>query len=189
MAKSDLTIQLERGIWHATKKQGTFGCFEVTIGWFGKERVDYVTFDTKNIWRCYEIKATKADFRSKNHNTFIGHLNYYVLPKTLYDEIKKEIPSGIGAFLLDDNGCVYCIKRATRRELKEDEQIMKNSMIRSLCREYQKQVSSNIPTLIEKKNWKIRELERQIRDYKQSYCRLQNKYYALEQNCKEGKII
>jgi len=47
--KTELTIQLERDIWSATVKQGVFGCFEVTIGWFGKERVDYITYDTNGI--------------------------------------------------------------------------------------------------------------------------------------------
>lgn len=47
LAKSELTKQLEQQIWSATICQGTFGCLEVTIGWFGKERVDYLTYDTK----------------------------------------------------------------------------------------------------------------------------------------------
>ena len=31
MAKTDLTLELEREIWDATHKQGVFGCFEVTM--------------------------------------------------------------------------------------------------------------------------------------------------------------
>ncbi|MEX5522935.1 hypothetical protein [Bacillus cereus] len=38
MAKTEVTNEMERQIYAATKKQGVFGCFEVTIGWFGKER-------------------------------------------------------------------------------------------------------------------------------------------------------
>lgn len=36
MAKTEVTIELEKAIYSETRKQGTFGCFEVTIGWFGR---------------------------------------------------------------------------------------------------------------------------------------------------------
>ena len=57
MAKTEETLLIENSIYRETNRQGVFGCFEVTIGWFGKERVDYMTYDTKGIWRCYEIKV------------------------------------------------------------------------------------------------------------------------------------
>jgi hypothetical protein len=60
-----LTKELENNIWKTTRKQGVFGCLEVTIGWFGKERVDYITYDTNDIWRCYEIKISKSDSTAK----------------------------------------------------------------------------------------------------------------------------
>lgn len=94
--KTDETKRLEMEIWNATNKQGVFGCFEVTIGWFGKERVDYMTYDTKGTFRCYEIKVTKADFHSPCHNSFVGHLNYYVLPVELYEAVQDEIQGGTG---------------------------------------------------------------------------------------------
>lgn len=144
MAKTEATLQLERDIWSATHKQGVFGCYEVTIGWFGKERVDYMTYDTKGIWRCYEIKVSKSDFHSEAHNTFIGNFNYYVLTKELYEQIKDEIPVHIGVYVGNS-----CIKRAKRQELGEDEQVLKNSMIRSLYREVDKQIKSDTPLLIE----------------------------------------
>lgn len=62
MAKSEMTKKLEREIWKATNKTGVFGCFEVTIGFNGNERVDFLTYDTKGIWRCYEIKVSKKIF-------------------------------------------------------------------------------------------------------------------------------
>lgn len=140
MAKTSATLSLERALWTATKKQGTFGCFEVTIGWFGKERVDYMTYDTKGVWRCYEIKVSKADFRSKAHNTFCGHFNYYVMPADLYEELKNEIPEHVGVYVNHEYWpFVKCIKRAKRQNLLEDEQILKNSMIRSLSREVDKE--------------------------------------------------
>lgn len=75
------------------------GCFEVTIGWYGKERVDYITYDTKGIWRCYEIKVSKSDFHSKAKKTFIGHYNYFVVTRELYNEIKNEIHCNIVSFM------------------------------------------------------------------------------------------
>ncbi|MCM3294220.1 hypothetical protein M3661_29475 [Paenibacillus sp. MER 180] len=139
MSKTPETLALERSIWKATNKMGVFGCFEVTIGWYGKERVDYITFDTKGVWRCYEIKVSKADFRSKAHNTFCGNFNYYVMPRELFEEVKEEIPEHIGVYV--DHGYwpfVKCIKRAKRQELSEDEQVLKDSLIRSLSREVAK---------------------------------------------------
>jgi hypothetical protein len=132
MAKSEVTLQLEESIYRATQKQGTFGCFEVTIGWFGSERVDYLTYDTKGTWRCYEIKASVKDFRSPAAKTFIGHFNYFVMPQEVYNAVHNEIPDGIGVIV---NGA--SLIRAKRRKLKVEESILYGSMIRSLSREYQ----------------------------------------------------
>ena len=133
MSKSKDTKKLEDQIYKSTNKQGTFGCFEVTIGWFGKERVDYMTFDTKGVWRCYEIKSSVSDFRSKSAKTFVGHLNYFVMTEELYEKVKDEIPPGIGVYI---GG--HCKKKAKKRDLGEDENVLKASMIRSLAREAQK---------------------------------------------------
>ena len=62
--KTAETVALEKAIRRATYKMGTFGCYEVTIGYGGRERVDYMTYDTKGIFRCYEVKVSKADFHS-----------------------------------------------------------------------------------------------------------------------------
>ncbi|MEN0645543.1 hypothetical protein MKY91_20470 [Alkalicoccobacillus gibsonii] len=134
IAKTDLTTQLESSIYNATAKMGTFTCFEVTIGIGGSERVDYITFDTKGIWRCFEIKVSLADFKSNAKKSFYGNFNYYVLTKELYEKVKDEIPSHIGVYI-DGH---YCKKRAKKQNLGLDEQILKDSMIRSLCRESNK---------------------------------------------------
>ena len=170
MPESDLTKGLKRKIWEATKKQGTFGCFEVTIGWFGSERVDYMTYDTKGIWRCYE----KSDFRSKNHNTFLGHFNYYVMPYNLYQQVKGEIPAHIG---VHDGRDV--VKKPKRQELGVDEQILKDSMIRSLCRDVDKLIRNENPLLVERyrKSWERAEKEK--RELQQKHHALHNKMLQL----------
>jgi hypothetical protein len=167
MAKTQLTTDLERQIYTATAKQGVFGCFEVTIGWFGKERVDYITYDTKGVWRCYEIKVSKADFHSKAKKTFLGHFNYFVMTKDLYEEVKDEIPNHIGVYVGD-----YLVKRAKKQELGIDEKILKDSLIRSLYREVDKQIRSNNPTLIEG-------LERRLRNAKTEADKYKHKYWDL----------
>lgn len=168
IAKTDLTLDLERKIFSATSKQGTFGCFEVTIGWYGKERVDYITYDTKGIWRCYEIKVSVSDFRSKAANTFIGHFNYYVMTKELFEKVADEIPKHIGVYVGSN-----CAKRAKKQELKVDEQILKDSMIRSLYREVDKSFRSNTPHLVDVMNRKIRRIEKELEQSKRSYNELQ----------------
>lgn len=157
--KTEKTLELERLIWRATHSQGTFGCFEVTIGWFGSERVDYMTYNTKGEFRCYEIKVTKSDFHSKAANTFLGHYNYYVMPPELYKEVKDEIPPHIGVYTGET-----CVKKAKRQELGTDVQTLKDSMIRSLCRDVGKQIASGNPTLME---WYKREVaeEKRRADY------------------------
>jgi hypothetical protein len=51
---------------------------------------------------CFEIKITKADFGSKNGHNFVGNLNYYVVPRELYPQIKDLVPEGVGVILYLD---------------------------------------------------------------------------------------
>lgn len=167
MAKSEGTMELERKIWESTHKQGVFGCFEVTIGWFGNERVDYITYDTNGIWRCYEIKVSKADFHSKAHNTFVGHYNYYVMPKELYEQIKEEIPVHIGIYC---GG--WCAKKAKKQELMVDEQVLKNSLIRCLYREAEKVIKSENPIVFEKIKSLLAQEKKRAEEYYRKYWEL-----------------
>jgi hypothetical protein len=148
MAKTELTKKLERDLYFATEKQGVFRCFEVTIGFRGKQRCDFMTYDTNGIWRCYEIKISKSDFRSKAKNTFVGHYNYYCMPEELYEQVKDEIPNHIGVVcvysykLYKSNNkmgyAVKTIKNPKKQKLKTNEQILKDSLIRSLSRDVEK---------------------------------------------------
>ncbi|MFS0882889.1 hypothetical protein [Metabacillus niabensis] len=165
MAKTDLTIELERRLWSATNKQGVFGCFEVTIGWFGHERVDYITYDTKGIWRCYEIKVSKPDFYSKAKKTFVGHYNYFVMTSELYEEVKQDIPAHIGVYL---NGN-YSVKRAKKQGLKIDEQILKDSLIRSLSRDAGKLIQSENPSFVDLMNRRINNERKEKERYREQY--------------------
>ncbi|MBE7114313.1 hypothetical protein FT641_19165 [Bacillus paranthracis] len=164
MAKTELTSEMERQIYTATKKKGVFACFEVTIGWFGKERVDYITYDTKGIWRCYEVKVSLADFRSKANKTFCGHFNYYVMPEELYEKVKDEIPKHIGVYL---GGTL--VKRARKQVLTVDEQVLKDSLIRSLYREADKTIRSKNPAVVDSLQRQLRNERKQKEEYRRKY--------------------
>ncbi|WWU65591.1 hypothetical protein QJR26_04315 [Clostridium baratii] len=95
MAKNELTKKLEKAIMRETSEW--FGCLEVTIGWYGRKRVDFMTMDSKEIFRCFEIKISKADFYSKHGHNFVGHFNYYVMPIELFEEVKEKLPKHVYA--------------------------------------------------------------------------------------------
>jgi hypothetical protein len=135
MAKSELTLKVESALirWLSHNRHFFF-CPEVTIGWYGKERVDFMSMDTEGTFRCYEVKVSVADFHSRNKNTFVGHLNYYVMPVEVYNKVSKEIPRGVG--VLTYNGSINVEVVPKRVEPKVSIEILKNSLIRSLCREY-----------------------------------------------------
>ncbi len=152
-----------------------FGCYEVTIGWDGEERVDYITYDTKGIWRCYEIKVSKSDFHSKASKTFIGHYNYFVMTAELYEQVKEEIPSHIG---------VYCgktlVKRPKKQQLGVDEQILKDSMIRSLSRENEKFIKTNDTQYINNLKNRINRVEKELKENNSKYIKI---YHSLREIC------
>ncbi len=157
--KSSTTLSLERDIFRATRKHmGVFGCFEVTIGFYGHERVDYLTYDSKGVWRCYEIKATLADFRSKAALSFVGHFNYFVFTPELYEQVAHEIPADIGVYVGRD-----LVKRPRRRELAVDESVLIKSLIRSLYRYADDRIRSDIPSTVESLRRQIARMEADLK--------------------------
>lgn len=156
--KTKQTTDLERALWKATNKQGVFGCFEVTIGWFGDQRADYMTYDCKGVFRCYEIKVSRADFHSSVKKSFVGHYNYYVMPKALYEDVKDEIPAEIGVYTEHSASIKYptkllpaeCVKKAKRQALRVEKDILKDSMIRSLSRDAEKYIKNQDEFLIQR---------------------------------------
>lgn len=174
MGKTPETLQLEDEIYKATQNQGTFGCFEVTIGWFGSERVDYITYNTKGEFRCYEIKISVTDFHSKAAITFVGDFNYYVLTRDLYEKVKGEIPKGIGVYV----GGI-CERRATRQAPTVDKKILYESMIRSLFREYQATRKSTDRKYMDNLRREADNAERTARENRDRYMELRNATYAV----------
>lgn len=174
LGKTELTQSLEKAIWNATVSQGTFGCFEVTIGWFGRTRVDYMTMDTSGTFRFYEIKVSKSDFYSKSDHTFLGHFNYYVMPDELYEIVKQDIPKHIGVH----NG-TQCIKKPMQQILQADPSDLKGYMVRSLCRDVKKLVNAENPTLVAMLTKEVQD-ERRMKNYNQK---------LLDAKCEELYLI
>lgn len=183
--KTEETQQLERDIRASTRKLGVFGCFEVTIGGMGNERVDYMTYEpAKGIFRCYEIKVTKADFHSKAAVSFVGHYNYYVLTKELYKEVKEEIPPEVGVYVGQN-----CVKKAKRSDTPEEriwkerrtingrsEEVMKPftdvllvSMVRSLYRDSDKLLQTENEQYVNRLRQTIDKRDKRIDEMQQEY--------------------
>jgi len=133
-----------------------------------------MTVDTKGVWRCYEIKVSVSDFRSKSAKTFCGHLNYFVMTEELYEKVKDEIPKEIGVFI---GG--RCKRRAKKRELGVDEETLKASMIRSLAREAQKYYKSQDENELDR----LKRINRHIENDKNNYRR---QYHELRQHVYEN---
>ena len=107
MGKTKKTLELERKLYARTRQDGyPYGAFEVTLWSNGNggngaayERVDFLTVDRKGIWRAYEIKVSRADFYSSAAKSFIGNYNYYVMPESLYKEVKQDVPNHVGVLV------------------------------------------------------------------------------------------
>lgn len=91
-----------------TGDMGKYWAREVVLNYGTKnvKRVDFMQFIPENqvdisgiekgIFICYEVKSCKADFKSGFGQNFIGEKNYLVMPSALYEEVKSELPWGVG---------------------------------------------------------------------------------------------
>jgi hypothetical protein len=135
--KTELTKDIERAIYSASgaDKLGFYGCFEVSFGaGYGDQYCDFVTMASDNIFRCYEIKITASDFRSKSKLSFVGDYNYFVMPTELYEAVRTDIPWGIGVYLYKNGKC-YSEKKARKRIVTIGQRVdLMYGMIRSLSR-------------------------------------------------------
>lgn len=150
--KTTLTLMMEKALYHYCLEQGAIVVEEVSMP---EEQgiVDtlacYTDAQGNRQWRCFELKVSRADFRSKAKLSFIGHYNYFVLPEALYLSVREEIPDGIGvlvyrpyaaAFAAEEGapGTFTIEKKPKRQELQVAEAALTNRFIASLSREVQK---------------------------------------------------
>jgi hypothetical protein len=182
IAKTELTEKIEQAIYKETIGK-SLGCFEVTLGWFGKRRVDYITMDFKDIFRCYEIKISKSDFHSEHGHNFVGHYNYYVMPKELFEEVKDEISKEIGvygSYEYKDNMFLELLKKPKKQELKVEMDILKNSMIRSLSREVTKFYNTCDEKYINKLKKRINKLEKSYKESENRRMEIGNELFLIK---------
>ena len=140
------TKEIEHIAYKHFSKIGWYGCFEVAIpraiiNKYHRERLDFLTYETNGTWRAYEIKRNMQDFYSGHAWSWIGHYNYFIMPKELYNEVKDDIPDGIGVWCVykhDKRKYMGCEKKPKKRELLCSHEDMLFSLMQSLSREYKK---------------------------------------------------
>lgn len=113
-------------------------------------RVDFMRFKPvnntvsgieKGDFYCYEVKSSAEDFHSKNGHNFLGDFNYYIMPEDVFEEIKNEIPYGVGVLVpaaKDRRGEWYSLefaKKAKRKDRSRPVPEMLLMMFRSAARE------------------------------------------------------
>ena len=152
MAKTKLTRDIEETLYFYGLEQSEIIVEEVSMP-DDRGIVDTLACRTKpdgtHEWRCYELKVSKPDFKSTAKISFVGHYNYYVMPKPLYDAVKDEIPNHVGAMVylpfdvvpegdVLTKGSLSIVKKASKQELLvEDGQLM-IAFVHSLFREVRK---------------------------------------------------
>ena len=137
------TKDIENIVYKRFWKKGWYGVFEVAIpraivNKYHRERVDLLTYETSGIWRAYEIKNSTSDFYSGCKWSFIGHYNYFILNSSIYENVKKDIPDGVGVWLVYEHGSMECVKKPKKQELKCSHEDMMFAFMQALSREYKK---------------------------------------------------
>ncbi|EGQ0310510.1 TPA: hypothetical protein ACJHHG_002341 [Staphylococcus pseudintermedius] len=155
--KSIATIEAEQYLYESLLRDelNVYGCHEVTIGLSpikkGREIVDFLTYDTNNVFRAYEIKVTKEDLKSNAKLSFVGHYNYFVLPRQLYEEVKGTnlLSFNVGIVIIGED----VIKKSGRKTLSMSDNIkLLESLMQSLHRENMKNITVSISRRLETTN-------------------------------------
>jgi hypothetical protein len=144
--KTTLTLEMEEALYYYCRENSDIVVEEVAIP-DDQGIVDTLscrlTPDNLFEWRCYELKVSLADFRSKAKLSFVGHYNYFVLPKALYLKVKEEIPATIGVLVyhafadreLGIPGYFSVEKKPQRQPLLVDEKALLYRLITAQARE------------------------------------------------------
>lgn len=172
MAKRKETLELEEKLRIMCLRKRIYGCGEVTIGFYnnghGDEIVDYCTMDSKGILRCYEIKVTLADLKSKAKKSWYGHYNYLFVTTELYGKIKDSLSDYIPDYVGVATPCsaswsdgVEVRRNAKKQNISQDQaMMMKESMIRSMYYKIEKYKQAASPEELSRLKSKVREAEK-----------------------------
>mgnify|MGYP003294794927 CR=1 FL=1 len=170
MAKRQETLDLENALFKQSREKRVYGCEEVTIGFHnnghGNEVVDFITMDSKGVIKCYEIKVTLSDLKSKAKKSWYGHYNYLVISRDLLGKVdnwNEYIPDYVGIIV---GTSLYSLFKAKRRDLSpEDEMMIKESMVRSMSYKIDKYKDANNLELKKQSDKMIRELKSERNKY------------------------
>lgn len=207
MAKRKETLEIENKLHYMCEKRRLYGCEEVTIGFYnnghGNEVVDFITMDSKGILRCYEIKVTLSDLKSKAKKSWFGHYNYLFVTEDLFDKIKDNldayIPGHIGVVVPcnDSWGDGIEIRRnAKKQDIPQVQEVMlKESMVRSMSYKIQKYRESTDLSAMSKLKSELRKADKERKEYGNEASRLRfvlnrieralRLYYGIEVNIEE----
>ncbi|MEG0165865.1 hypothetical protein, partial [Anaerorhabdus sp.] len=76
----------------------------------------------------------------KSKWSFHGNRNYFVMPLEVYEQVKADIPYGIGVYVAKGNELVS-VRSCRKIQLCADKEVVLGSMLRSMQREILKQRS------------------------------------------------
>ena len=177
MAKRKETIEIENILHNMCKQKRIYGCEEVTIGFYnsghGNEVVDFCTMDSKGILRCYEIKVTLADLKSNAKKSWYGHYNYLFVTGELYnkicEELDKYIPDYVGIAVPYDvswSSGIQILRNAKKQTIsKEQENMLKESLIRSMYYKMDKYKESSDVSVLSKLKSELRKSEKDAKKW------------------------
>lgn len=198
MPKRKETLFIESALADDTRKKRIYGSGEVTIGFawqgMGHEIVDYITIDTKDIIRCYEIKVTMEDLKSRSRKSFYGHYNYLVVTSELYEKMKKSeinlesygIPVWAGIKI-----CYTCmdfktIRKAVKQDIGMDQvSLLKTSMIRSMYWKNDKYRQQEDGTALKKAKQEASKYKRMYTEEHKRYSHFSGAVYHMQHKVRE----
>lgn len=192
MGKRKETLEIEEKLRYMCQKRRLFGCEEVTIGFYhnghGDEIVDFCTMDTHGIIRCYEIKVTLSDLKSKAKKSWYGHYNYLFVTSELYGKIYKNlsdyIPDYVGVAIPCSSSWsdgVEIRRKPKKQNLSQEQSIMmKESMIRSMNYKMNKFRDAADMTKVSELQSKLRKSEEKCNQYEKELLSLRDTINWME---------
>lgn len=132
-----------------------------------------MTMDSKGIIKCYEIKVTLQDLKSNAKKSWFGHYNYLVVTQELFDQIddfKKYIPNHIGVLIGTTSSGIKAVKQNIS---KEQEMMLKESLVRSIYLKLQKHRNAQSLDKVRKLQSKLNKVIKEKYEYSNMYYRLQ----------------
>ena len=134
--KTNATLQLEEAIKRKYCTAEQFGVHEVTLGIGGHERADFMTISVNDVVRCFEIKVSMSDLKSKAKLTFCGNFNYLAAPYEIASAALDMLPPHIGILYGES---LEVLRSPSYCEVPPELlSTIKTSLIRSMAREMRK---------------------------------------------------